>query len=116
MCWRTRLCWEASASWCRSRLVTTSSSSRRSSSRCAVMQSRWLAESISPTAAPTCPSRYLSARTHLHSGITLSGSCTQCVVDGDLCEMFHRLPADRKRSIAEEMDRTVSEQTKKLED
>lgn len=38
------------------------------------------------------------------------------VVDGDLCEMYVLLPAEKKRMIAEELDRTVQEVTKKIED
>ncbi|KAJ3280450.1 Splicing factor 3B subunit 3 [Borealophlyctis nickersoniae] len=37
-------------------------------------------------------------------------------VDGDLCEQFNLLPNERKRRIAEELDRSVSEVSKKLED
>lgn len=38
------------------------------------------------------------------------------VVDGDLCEQYNSLPSDKKRMIAEELDRTVSEVQKKIED
>lgn len=38
------------------------------------------------------------------------------VVDGDLCEQYNSLPADKKRMIAEELDRTVAEVQKKIED
>ncbi|KAJ3364964.1 Splicing factor 3B subunit 3 [Allomyces javanicus] len=38
------------------------------------------------------------------------------VTDGDLCEQFLALPLQKKQLIAEEMDRTVLEITKKLED
>ncbi|RUS26747.1 CPSF A subunit region-domain-containing protein [Jimgerdemannia flammicorona] len=38
------------------------------------------------------------------------------VVDGDLCEGYVLLPAEKKRMIAEELDRTVQEVTKKIED
>jgi len=37
------------------------------------------------------------------------------VIDGDLCECFATLPLDRQKSIASEMDRTVGEVLKKLE-
>lgn len=37
------------------------------------------------------------------------------VVDGDLCETFHLLSTDRQRTIAAELDRTVGEVMKKLE-
>jgi len=39
----------------------------------------------------------------------------KAVVDGDLCEMFARLPAPKQSSIANELDRTVGEVLKKLE-
>ncbi|KAL4425697.1 hypothetical protein ABPG75_009713 [Micractinium tetrahymenae] len=38
------------------------------------------------------------------------------VVDGDLCEQFPQLPADKARGVAEELDRTPGEVLKKLED
>jgi splicing factor 3B subunit 3 len=38
------------------------------------------------------------------------------VIDGDLCEQYNSLPAEKKRSIAEELDRTVMEVQKKIED
>ncbi|KZT06669.1 uncharacterized protein LAESUDRAFT_700021 [Laetiporus sulphureus 93-53] len=37
------------------------------------------------------------------------------VMDGDLCEMYARLPPSRQNSIANELDRTVGEVLKKLE-
>ncbi|KAJ3092115.1 Splicing factor 3B subunit 3, partial [Quaeritorhiza haematococci] len=41
----------------------------------------------------------------------------RCVVDGDLCEMFGTaLGPEKKRGIAEELDRVVGDITKKLED
>ncbi|KZS98614.1 hypothetical protein SISNIDRAFT_515078 [Sistotremastrum niveocremeum HHB9708] len=39
----------------------------------------------------------------------------KAVVDGDLCETFARLPAQKQASIAGELDRTVGEVLKKLE-
>lgn len=39
----------------------------------------------------------------------------KAVIDGDLCEMFARLPASKQSSIANELDRTVGEVLKKLE-
>ena len=39
----------------------------------------------------------------------------KAVVDGDLCETFARLPATKQSSIAGELDRTVGEVLKKLE-
>ncbi|RKP23263.1 hypothetical protein SYNPS1DRAFT_24724 [Syncephalis pseudoplumigaleata] len=38
------------------------------------------------------------------------------VIDGDLCEYFNALPLAKKQAIADELDRTPSEITKKLED
>ncbi|PSC75527.1 splicing factor 3B subunit 3-like [Micractinium conductrix] len=38
------------------------------------------------------------------------------VVDGDLCEQFPQLPADKARGVAEELDRSAGEVLKKLED
>ncbi|TPX35307.1 hypothetical protein SmJEL517_g02334 [Synchytrium microbalum] len=37
-------------------------------------------------------------------------------IDGDLCEQFNLLPAETRRRIAEELDRTAQEVSKKLED
>ena len=37
------------------------------------------------------------------------------VVDGDLCEAFGSLPAERQRAIAAELDRSVQELAKALE-
>ncbi|KAL4078566.1 CPSF A subunit region-domain-containing protein [Scleroderma yunnanense] len=39
----------------------------------------------------------------------------KAVVDGDLCETYARLPAPKQNSIANELDRTVGEVLKKLE-
>ncbi|KAG0241008.1 pre-mRNA-splicing factor rse1 [Actinomortierella wolfii] len=38
------------------------------------------------------------------------------VIDGDLCEMYNMLSGDKKRAIAEELDRTPAEIQKKIED
>jgi splicing factor 3B subunit 3 len=38
------------------------------------------------------------------------------VIDGDLCEKFSALPIDRQRSIANELDRTPNDVSKRLED
>lgn len=37
------------------------------------------------------------------------------VIDGDLCEQYSLLPAEKQKVIAEELDRTPSEVLKKLE-
>ncbi|KAI7862693.1 CPSF A subunit region-domain-containing protein [Spinellus fusiger] len=38
------------------------------------------------------------------------------VIDGDLCEQFNTLTPDKQRNIAEELDRSVAEVQKKIED
>ena len=38
------------------------------------------------------------------------------MLDGDLCEQFNMLERARQKGIAEEMDRTPNEVSKKLED
>ncbi|XP_067652800.1 splicing factor 3B subunit 3 [Haliotis asinina] len=38
------------------------------------------------------------------------------VIDGDLCEMFNSMDASKQKSVAEELERTPSEVSKKLED
>ncbi|ORX55119.1 hypothetical protein DM01DRAFT_1407145 [Hesseltinella vesiculosa] len=38
------------------------------------------------------------------------------VIDGDLCEQFNTLPAEKRRMVAEELDRSVGEVQKKIED
>ncbi|XP_062501409.1 splicing factor 3B subunit 3-like [Corticium candelabrum] len=38
------------------------------------------------------------------------------VIDGDLCEQFNSIEPGKRRSIAEDLDRTPSEVAKKLED
>jgi len=38
------------------------------------------------------------------------------VIDGDLCEQYNTLDPAKKKSIAEELDRTPAEVSKKLED
>lgn len=40
----------------------------------------------------------------------------QNVIDGDLCEQFTSLEAAKQKSIAEDLDRTPNEVSKKLED
>ena len=40
----------------------------------------------------------------------------QSVVDGDLCEMFNSMDVAKQKSVAEELDRTPAEVSKKLED
>ncbi|KAJ3101047.1 Splicing factor 3B subunit 3 [Phlyctochytrium planicorne] len=38
------------------------------------------------------------------------------VIDGDFCEYFNLLPLEKRRSVAEELDRSVAEVSKKIED
>ncbi|KAJ3338827.1 hypothetical protein HDU83_007908 [Entophlyctis luteolus] len=38
------------------------------------------------------------------------------IVDGDLCEMFNVIPIEKRRGIAEDLDRSVGELAKKMED
>ncbi|KAL7746725.1 pre-mRNA-splicing factor rse1 [Sorochytrium milnesiophthora] len=38
------------------------------------------------------------------------------VIDGDLCELYNNLPPEKRRAIAEDMDRSTAEVAKKLED
>ena len=40
----------------------------------------------------------------------------QNVLDGDLCEQFNSIDATKQKSIADDLDRTSSEVSKKLED
>lgn len=40
----------------------------------------------------------------------------QNVLDGDLCEQYNAIDAAKQKSIAEDLDRTPSEVSKKLED
>lgn len=37
------------------------------------------------------------------------------VIDGDLCEQYSMLPAEKQKAIAEELERTPGEVLKKLE-
>ena len=40
----------------------------------------------------------------------------KAVIDGDLCEQYNLLPMDKKRAVAQELDRTPAEIQKKIED
>ncbi len=42
--------------------------------------------------------------------------CQKNTIDGDLCEMFSAMDPAKQKSVAEELDRTPSEVSKKLED
>ncbi|VDK31675.1 unnamed protein product [Taenia asiatica] len=56
----------------------------------------------------------LVGRDHLHYR-SLYYPCKN-VIDGDLCEMFNTLDADKQRNIAEEMDKIPTDIAKRLED
>lgn len=43
-------------------------------------------------------------------------SVVQNVIDGDLCEQFNSMDPHKQKSVAEELDRTPPEVSKKLED
>jgi splicing factor 3B subunit 3 len=47
---------------------------------------------------------------------TYSFTSFQNVLDGDLCEQFNSIDAAKQKSIADDLDRTASEVSKKLED
>lgn len=57
---------------------------------------------------PLCGRDHLSFRSYYYP--------VRNVIDGDLCEMFNALDAVKQKSVAEELDRTPSEVSKKLED
>lgn len=40
----------------------------------------------------------------------------KCIIDGDLCEQYALMPADKQKSVAEELGRKTTEIHKKLED
>ena len=40
----------------------------------------------------------------------------QNVLDGDVCEQYNTIDTAKQKSIAEDLDRTASEVSKKLED
>ncbi|VUZ43380.1 unnamed protein product [Hymenolepis diminuta] len=56
----------------------------------------------------------LVGRDHLHYR-SLYYPCKN-VIDGDLCEMYNSLEADKQRDIADEMDKTPTDIAKRLED
>ena len=58
--------------------------------------------------APICGRDHLAFRSYY--------SPVKNVVDGDLCETFNALPIAKRRAIAEELDRSPAEVSKKLED
>jgi splicing factor 3B subunit 3 len=56
----------------------------------------------------------LSGRNHL--AFRSSYAPVSCTIDGDLCELFNQLGNEKKRQIAESLDRTVADVAKKLDD
>lgn len=46
----------------------------------------------------------------------LSSLLLQNVIDGDLCEQFNSMEPNKQKNVAEELDRTPPEVSKKLED
>lgn len=46
----------------------------------------------------------------------LSSLPLQNVIDGDLCEQFNSMEPNKQKNVAEELDRTPPEVSKKLED
>ena len=46
----------------------------------------------------------------------MPATCSQDVIDGDLCEQFSSLPYEKQKLVASGLDRTVGEVVKKLED
>ena len=57
---------------------------------------------------PLCGRDHMSYRSSYYS--------IKDVIDGDLCEQFNTLEPHKQKSIAEELDRTPAEVSKKLED
>uniref|UniRef100_A0A1B6GN54 Uncharacterized protein n=3 Tax=Cuerna arida TaxID=1464854 RepID=A0A1B6GN54_9HEMI len=58
--------------------------------------------------APLCGRDHLSFRSYYYP--------LKNVLDGDLCEQYNAIDASKQKSIAEDLDRTSSEVSKKLED
>lgn len=52
-------------------------------------------------------------RPHLETHLSC---CVQNVIDGDLCEQYNSMDPHKQKSVAEELDRTPPEVSKKLED
>lgn len=52
----------------------------------------------------------------LACGPPLSLVSVQNVIDGDLCEQYNSMDPHKQKSVAEELDRTPPEVSKKLED
>ena len=61
-------------------------------------------------------SGYIASAACMHPHRERARAQVKDVVDGDLCEQFPQMPADKQRAIAEELERTPGEVLKKLED
>ena len=57
---------------------------------------------------PICGRDHLSYRSYYYP--------VKHVIDGDLCEQYNTLGAEKQKSISEELDRTPADVSKKLED
>lgn len=64
--------------------------------------------SMRQEAPPLCGQNHLTFR-------STYTPVTHCI-DGDFCEMYNTLPNEKKRAMAEQLDRSTSEVAKKLED
>lgn len=97
--------------------TTTSSSTWRCT--CAPSSPPCVAETTSASAPTTSRSRLVPggvAHLRPHLDTHLSPVLVQNVIDGDLCEQFNSMDPHRQKSLAEELDRTPPEVSKKLED
>lgn len=56
----------------------------------------------------------LGGRNHMAFRGSFSPVC--CTIDGDLCELFNQLGNEKKRQLAESLDRSVADIAKKLDD
>nr|CAD7454647.1 unnamed protein product [Timema tahoe] len=68
---------------------------------------------------PLCGRDHLSFRSYYYPVKTAKYTyvyCRQNVLDGDLCEQFNSIDLAKQKSIADDLDRTPSEVSKKLED
>lgn len=79
-----------------------------------------MAETTSASGPTTSPSRWVppsvQVQVLVHLEAHLSLVVVQNVIDGDLCEQYNSMDPHRQKSVAEELDRTPPEVSKKLED
>lgn len=97
--------------------TTTSSSIWRCT--CAPSSRPCAAETTSASAPTTSQSRWVPGScVHLRPRprARLSLVSVQNVIDGDLCEQYNSMDPHKQKSVAEELDRTPPEVSKKLED